>query len=378
MHHYKYGWQTLLAGALCLAPFLAGCDSKDNAVPAVAAPVHSQVPGSLHIQPASMKMLDIQVVTDTRDTQTAWAPAYIAFRDDRVTAVSASVPARVLEIHANVGDHVRKDAPLATLASPEALRIRYELDKARVAHDVARTEAQRQRTMVEKSVGTQVDLLAAEARLREAAQELERARRTASLMGQGQNDRIVITAPRNGVIASRNATIGAAVEPNGAPLFVVGDPDAVWVVAEVFENDLAGMRIGTPAQVELSSMSHPATGKVQRIGAVLNAETRRAPVFVTLDDDTSLPELRPGMLARVGLQVPSQAGMVIPLSAVLIKDERRSIVYVQNGENSFEARDVTLGPPSRGYITVISGLKPGDRVVVKGGLLLDGAASQLQ
>ncbi|WP_293780008.1 efflux RND transporter periplasmic adaptor subunit [uncultured Oxalicibacterium sp.] len=363
--------------ACCLTAGLTACSKPDPVKPSPAAPVHSQVPGQLKIQPASMKMLDIQTVKDMQDTQTAWAPAHIAFRDDQVTAVNAQVSARVVEIHANVGDVVKQGSPLVTLASPEAVRIRYELSKAEVGYQVALTETKRQQAMYEKNVGTQVDKLAAEARLREAEQEMERARRTVGLMGQGKNDRIVISAPRTGVIASRNATIGATVEPTGDPLFVIGDPKAVWVVAEVFENDLTGMRVGAPAQIELSSMSSLVSGKIQRIGAVLSAETRRAPVFVTLDSDKPLPELRPGMLARVGLQVPSQPGMVIPLSAVLIKDERRSIVYVQTGENTFEARDVTLGAPSRGNIAVISGLKPGDRVVVRGGLLLDGAASQL-
>lgn len=377
MPHPVFTRPLALLGALCLTGTIAGCSEKAAAPEAKPAPVHSQVPGRLKIQPASMKMLEIQTVSDTQDTQTAWAPAHIAFRDDRVTAVSASVPARVLEIHANVGDTIEQGAALVTIVSPDALRIRYELGKAEVAYDVAFAEAKRQRMMFEKNVGTQVDRLAAEAQLREAEQELQRAKRTASLMGKGNNDRIVITSPRTGVIAARNATIGAAVEPDGEPLFIVGDPKAVWIVADVFESDLAGMRVGTRAQVELSSMSYLATGTVQRIGAVLSTDTRRAPVFITLDGDKPLPELRPGMLARVGLEVPAQAGMVIPLSAVLIKDERRSIVYVQVGENSFEARDVILGAPSRGYISVISGLKTGDRIVVKGGLLLDGAANQL-
>jgi cobalt-zinc-cadmium efflux system membrane fusion protein len=158
-------------------------------------------------------------------------------------------------------------------------------------------------------------------------------------------------------------------------LFLIGDPAAVWVVAEVFESDLAGLREGAEARVETSSLAQPIRGRIQRIGTALDEETRRAPVYVTLDD--APPTMRPGMLAKVGLEAAAPTGLVIPLSAVLIKDERRSIVYVQHGETVFHARDVQLGQPMRGFIPVLGGLAVGDRIVVRGGLLLDSAASQL-
>ena len=69
--------------------------------------------------------------------------------------------------------------------------------------------------------------------------------------------------------------------------------------------------------------------------------------------------------------------MLIPVTAVLIKDGDRSLVFVQVDEGVFEARTVVLGQPLRGMVPVQSGLKAGDRIVVRGGLLLDGAASQM-
>ena len=69
--------------------------------------------------------------------------------------------------------------------------------------------------------------------------------------------------------------------------------------------------------------------------------------------------------------------MLIPVTAVLIKDGDRSIVYVQVDDGLFEARNVVLGQPLRGTVPVQSGLQAGDKIVVRGGLLLDGAASQM-
>ena len=361
--------------AVIAAMLLAACGGS-AAPPPVPVPVASpSAPGELRLPAASLRMLQIETVAEQRDTQTVWAPARIAFRDDRVGAVGAPAAGRIVQVHANIGDRVSAGQPLATLASPDALRQRAEAGNAEVARGLAVGEAQRQRLMVERGIGIEMERAAAEARLREATQELARARGTVGLLGSGVGDRIVLRAPRAGVVAARRATVGAAVDGGGEPLFLIGDPAAVWVVAEVFESDLAGLREGAEARVETSSLAQPIRGRIQRIGTALDEETRRAPVYVTLDD--APPTMRPGMLAKVGLEAAAPTGLVIPLSAVLIKDERRSIVYVQHGETVFHARDVQLGQPMRGFIPVLGGLAVGDRIVVRGGLLLDSAASQL-
>ena len=354
---------------------LGGCGDTPAPPPVPVPSVRSPAPGELHLPSASLRMLQIETVAEQRNTRTVWAPARVAFRDDRVTAVGAPATGRVVQVHAGIGDAVTAGQPLATLASPDALRQRAEASNAEVAQGLAAGEAQRQRLMVERGIGVEMERVAAEARLREATQELSRARGTVGLLGGGAADRIVLRAPRAGVVAARNATVGAAVDSGGEPLFLIGDPAAVWVVAEVFESDLAGLREGAEARIETSSLAQPIEGRVRRIGTALDEQTRRAPVFVTLANPP--PTLRPGMLAKVSLEVAAPAGLVIPLSAVLIKDERRSIVYVQHGETVFHARDVQLGQPTRGFIPVLGGLAVGDRIVVRGGLLLDSAASQL-
>ncbi|WP_406623806.1 efflux RND transporter periplasmic adaptor subunit [Acidovorax sp. SDU_ACID1] len=327
-------------------------------------------------------MLDIQPVADPQGAQTAWAPARVAFMEDRMAAVSVPVAARVQTVQAHVGDEVKAGDVLAVLVSADALRVRHEVAAARSARDVAAAEAQRQQTMVDKGVGVDVELRAAQARLREAAQELARAQGAAQLLGGGDGDRVVVRAPRAGVVAERKAVPGAAVEA-GAELFSVGDPQGLGVVAEVFESALPGIRKGNPVQVVVPQLPQPLKGKVQYLGATLDKESRRATVVVALD--AQHPALRPGMQARVGVQVSGQGEMLIPITAVLIKDESRSVVFVQKSEGAgegaggaaFEARAVTLGRPVRGMVPVVSGLQPGDRIVVRGGLLLDGAASQL-
>lgn len=363
----------LVVAALAIATVLAGCDVSraTEEKQTLAEPLPK---GFIHVKPESVKMLDIAAVADPQGVQMAWAPAHVAFVEDRVASVSVPVSARVQTVSAHVGDMVKAGDLLATLVSPDALRTRYDVAAAKTAHDVAVVEAQRQQTMVDKGVGVEVDLRAAQAKVRETSQELGRAQGTAALLGSGGGDRIELRAPRAGIVAERKAVVGTSAEP-GAALFTIGDPQAMNVVAEVFESDLPGILVGSSVQVEVPQLPKPLKGTVRYLGATLDKESRRAAVVVALSEQN--PVLRPGMQAKVGVQLSNLQQMLIPVSAVLIKDESHSVVYVQHENSQFEARVVTLGRPSRGLVPVISGLKVGEKIVVRGGLLLDGAASQL-
>jgi cobalt-zinc-cadmium efflux system membrane fusion protein len=98
-------------------------------------------------------------------------------------------------------------------------------------------------------------------------------------------------------------------------------------------------------------------------------------VYIAVEEQQST--LRPGMYARITINAALSQGVVVPVSAVLIKDGKRNIVYVESGEGAFAPRDVVVGQSIDGHVQVISGLTPGERVVVRGALLLDGTAEQL-
>jgi cobalt-zinc-cadmium efflux system membrane fusion protein len=178
---------------------------------------------------------------------------------------------------------------------------------------------------VERGVGTDMELRSAQARSKEAAQELERARGTAALLGQDGGDRIVLRAPHAGVVAQHQATMGALAEA-GAVLFAIGNPQSLGIVADVFEAELAGLKAGSAAQVELQTQAAAVPAKVLQVGAVVNAESRRAPVQLAFADKTVPAGLRAGMQARVGIAMERGDQMMVPLAAVLIKGENRTVV----------------------------------------------------
>jgi cobalt-zinc-cadmium efflux system membrane fusion protein len=158
-------------------------------------------------------------------------------------------------------------------------------------------------------------------------------------------------------------------------LLEVGDPSAVWVVADVFERDLVLIQEGAMVDVEVGTVSGALHGRVASIGSVLNVGMRRAPVYIALDDFEA--RLRPGLFARATIKGCAAQVIELPASAVLIKDGRKYVVYVKEGDGAFARREITVGPSIDGKVQVVSGLQPGDEVAVKGALLLDGASEQL-
>jgi len=353
----------LFAGALFAAPAF----SQQIAAVKVAA---------VKVAPAAMRLLEIAPVQAPQSSQWLWSPARLEYPSGQLDSVASPAQARITAIHVQPGQAVKAGAALATLVSADALRMRHEVSAAQLAADTSRAELQRQQDMVARGVGTQTELRVAQARSKETAQELARARGTAALLGPDGGDRIVLRAPHAGVVAQHQASMGQLAEA-GAVLFAIGNPQSLGVVAEVFEADLPRLKAGVLAQVELSTQSAPVAARVQQIGAVVNAESRRAPVQLALTDKELPQGLRAGMQARVGIAMEHSPEMRVPIGAVLIQGESRNVVFVQTAENAFEARDVKLGQPVRGWVPVISGLKSGERIVVRGALLLDGAASQM-
>lgn len=302
------------------------------------------------------------------------APARIAFREGSYSQISAPLAGRVMEVHAQSGTAVKAGDPLVTLNCPEAASARSTLARAEAELREARTALERETRMLQQGVGTERDRLAAEIKFAAEQAERQRALETVRFVGTGQGGAVTVRAPIDGTILTRRATVGASVLAGGEPLVEVGDPKALWIVAEVFERDLGQLRVGLRARAELSSIAHPVEGEVASIGTVVSEGMRTAPVRITCTGD--LAGLRPGMFGRVQI-FSDEAAILLPAQAVLIKEGGETIIYIGRDELTFERRKVVVSSSLDGSVRVLAGLKPGEPVVVEGALLLDGAAEQL-
>ncbi|HEY6172873.1 MAG TPA: efflux RND transporter periplasmic adaptor subunit, partial [Kofleriaceae bacterium] len=208
--------------------------------------------------------------------------------------------------------------------------------------------------------------------------ELARTQSTVALLGTGGGPTVVLRAQIDGTVIARHATVGAVAQPGGDPLIEIGNPTSLWVVADVFERELAEVHDGAAVDVVLPTRSAPVAGHVMSVGSALTGALRTAPVYIAFDDAAAAAaNVRAGMFARAAIKAPAGKSIVLPAESVLIEDGKTYVVYVRTGDDLFVPRKVEVGRSIDGRVEIVSGLAPGEDVVTRGALLIEGAAEQL-
>jgi membrane fusion protein, heavy metal efflux system len=302
-------------------------------------------------------------------------PGRVTFRPQAQSSVGATVAGRVVGLHVRTGEPVKAGAPVLTIESADASATRATLDVAATRLASAESFLKRNAEMVDKGVGLEHERLEAEVRVKEARAELERARQSAALIGTGRGGRVTVTAPTNGVVISIRVSVGATVAPGGEPLLELGDPSQLQFVAQVAESDLGRIAIGQAAEIELPGLNTRVEAKVDGISPRVEADSRRMHVY--LSPARRIAGLQAGMLAQIVLRTGTDSSISLPVAAVLVKDGKRRVVYVEKADGNFEARDVETGRNRDGQVIILKGLQAGEKVVVRGALLLDTQADLL-
>ena len=323
---------------------------------------------------ASRPYITVASISPQTFIATVQAPSRVEFRAKALSTVGAVVSGRLSKIDVQVGDPVKAGAPLATLESTEAEQMRSDVSRTKDELLRAEDHARRQEAMLKSGVGLEIERNEANIMLREALTDYERSVQATQLLGSGTDQSVVLRAPINGVVLRVNASIGTAVSA-GTILFELGEPGALWIVADVFENDLPMIEKGAKVELQITTLSKPVTGHVAAVSAAMQADLRRGAVYIELDN-TNL-QLKPGMFARAMIEVAGPRRIVLPTSAILIKDKNQTIVYIEVSDGVFEPRNVLIGQAHDGFVPVLEGLNAGERVVTSGTLLLDSEASML-
>ena len=183
---------------------------------------------------------------------------------------------------------------------------------------------------------------------------------------------LTFRSPVTGIVTEKKAIQGMRFMPGDA-LYQVSDLSQVWIMADVFEQDIAALRVGTRASVKVDSYPGKTfSGALSTIYPTLNNETRTIQVRLELANSAGL--LKPGMFAQVEVPVGGKAKVLtVPTSAV-IDSGTRQVLLVQTGlpeEGRFEVREVKLGARSDNYLEVLEGVREGEAVVVAANFLID-------
>jgi cobalt-zinc-cadmium efflux system membrane fusion protein len=361
----------ILVAVVALSALLAGCGAKgDTPEPGAGAPPPAQVEKE---QDASIVKVD-----KPEHFPLATAVARSVAPELNVTGsvgadISKNVPVvslasgRVMEIHARLGDEVQKGQLLLKIQSNDIAGAFADYRKAQADLVLAKAQLERSKLLYDHGAVAQKDLEVAQDTEDKARVDVETALDHLHVLGADVNHPsalVNVYAPISGVIAEQNVTAASGVKTldNSPNLFTIADLSEVWIICDVYENDLPFVHMGESADIHLAAYpGRVMTGRVDNIGPVLDPNIRTAKVRLQVHN--------PGIL-RLGMFVTAtfhgenkQTVAVVPASAVLHLHDR-DWVYIPIEGARFHRVEVTAGKMLPGNLQEItSGIRPGDQVV---------------
>jgi Cu(I)/Ag(I) efflux system membrane fusion protein len=296
------------------------------------------------------------------------AVGIVQFDQSRQAKVTAWIAGRIDKLNVStVGAYVSKAKPVAEVYSPDLMSTQQEYLLAIKSRDQLKNSPI-------PSISQNGEGLVASAKQRLMLFGVKESQIAALEKAGKPNIRLPIYTPLSGIVIEKMVQQGQYVN-TGDVLFNIADLSTVWVEVEVYENEFPNIHIGQ--QVEIRSQSFPDkpfTGRVAFIYPFLDPKTRTVKARVAMPNPGM--KLKPDMFVNAIIKVPLGSAIVVPVTAVMDTGKRR-VAWVESSPGMFEPRDVQVGQQADDKIQILSGLKPGDKVAVSGGYLID-SESQLK
>lgn len=313
------------------------------------------------------------------------APAHVETNPNRVTHVVLPLPGRIVSVLVRMGDAVKEGQPLLEIESPDAEEAEsaYLQAEAALNHDnavvsKAQADLDRLSDLFQHGAVARKDVLAAEnaltlakASLSQTAAGRERAKRRLELLGlqPGQtHQRVVVKSPISGKVLVIQVVAGEYRNDTNANVLTIADLSTLWMVSDVPESAIRFCKIGGAVEIEL--IAYPGEvfhGRVTQIADTLDPETRTIKVRAEFQNKSG--RFRPEMFGRLRYFTGAQQGVVAPESAVIHSSDK-TFVYRETEPGHYTATEVTLGKRIDDGFAVLSGLRPGDRIVTEGAIYL--------
>jgi cobalt-zinc-cadmium efflux system membrane fusion protein len=371
--------------SICGALLLAGCKAKKAENEGEAQSESAGRSGLIEMSVSAQQHIGMVVspARVTRLNEFLRTTGTVQPIDSRVGLVGPLARGRIVEVRAKVGDRVQEGQTLAIFDNIEAGELlsqeqsaRADLERLKAQLIPATRQMERSRRLADIGAGSEKDF-----ELSKAEQEgIEANIRSQQALIDGIQQRLhrfgiledsarptfltPLKAPFSGVVTKAQASPGDSVDA-GKDVFTVADLFCVWVQAEVYEKDLARIKVGQSSSVTVDTYpNHPFEGKVTYISDVLDPQTRTARVRC----EVANPELqlKTDMFANVELPTNlTKQALAVP-STSLQQVDGKNVVFVRRSDTQFEKREVEKGVTVSGQTEILSGLKPGESVVTEG------------
>jgi cobalt-zinc-cadmium efflux system membrane fusion protein len=360
----------VIAVALSMAACSHGGNEAAEAPPAftvdhglLKVPENSSLRKELIVQPVDMRQAPHAMVF----------PANVEADPARTANVLPALTGKVIELKVGLGDHVNRGQLLAVIDSGDLAQANSDVVKARDAMNLAKKALDRAQGVKAAGGNAVKDLEAAQSGYNQALAEYNRARTRLVAVG-GEPDAqtthpMQVTAPMAGYVTALSVAPGTYVNDATASMMTISNLDSVWITANVPESD-SGL-VAKGQKVDATLVAYPGKvfhGNVSFVNPVLQSDTRRDLVRVTFANSDGL--LKPNMFANASIDIPQPEQVFIPQSALLMNNDSIT-VFVEVSPWTFERRTVDISYDESDGTRVLKGLKQGDRVIVRGGVLLN-------
>jgi len=360
--------------ALALAcSALAGCAKPTAAAMPPVQSMHLD-DGSIAVDRMSplRQRLQIAAVQEQEIATQTEAPGSIEAMPEKLVKITPPLAGRITRLQRALGDSVKAGDPLFTLDSAELSAAYADDSKAKSALLQARQELERQKTLFEAEIAARKEYEAAQAAYDQAGSDAHASADKLAQYGagaRGSRRDYVLRSPIAGTVIAMEGAQGGYWNDINAPVMTVADLSTVWLSANVAERDLAQVAVGQTARITVDAWPDKAfEGKVAYVGAVLDPETRTVKVRVAIDNRAGT--FKPGMFAHAGFAGASRRALLVPAAAVL-QSGPSTRVMVERSPLVFTPRTVEVGASHGEQVEILAGLKAGERIVVKEGVLLN-------
>jgi cobalt-zinc-cadmium efflux system membrane fusion protein len=369
-----------------LALSIAGCGSDRNASEMTSYSSDSSKTGSPSLftipqeQMSHVQVVTVQPTTLTRTLRLTGAVAYNAFKTTPVITQVGGPVSRILVVP---GEQVHEGQPMLEVTSPDYSQLVDTYLKARDTFRVADKNYDRAKDLYDHNAIAERDLLQAESDRIQAQADVNASEQAMKILGIKNPDdllkspasaEIPVIAPIGGQVVERLVSPGQVMQAGQTQAFTISDLSTVWVLANVYQADLAYVKMGDDVLVQTDAYPDIFHGKISYVAAAVDPNTRTLQARVVVDNPGE--KLKRDMYCTVTVTAGSISNAIaVPDASILRDDENQPFLYLLTGANQFSRRDVDIGASQNGQTQILKGLSTGEKVAGDGSLFLQFATS---
>jgi cobalt-zinc-cadmium efflux system membrane fusion protein len=343
----------------------------------------SATPQLFTIPPDQMSHVSVVTVQPTTLKRTLRLTGTVAYNAFNTTPVITQVGGPVTRILVVPGDRVKAGQPMLEVSSPDYSQLLNAYLKAADAYRLADKNYTRAKDLYQHHAIAERDLDQAESDQNQAKADMNASEQGLRILGiknpgdlakVASSAQVPVLAPISGEVVERLVAPGQVVQAGQTQAFTISDLSTVWVLANVYQADLANVHSGDEVVVQTDAYPGSFRGRISYVSPALDPGTITLQARIVVDNPGE--KLKRDMYCAVTATAGSIANVVaVPNSSLLRDDNNEPFVYVVNGANQFGRRDVQTGESQDGQTQILKGISPGERVVGDGSLFLQFANS---